>query len=314
VHSLDYDVTVRYNRSETLDYDGQLDLVKAVINKFHPPQGFHLFLHSDVPPGSGLGSSSSLMVALSSLMVRWLGWNADEYAIARTAYELERIELGIKGGMQDQYAAAFGGFNFIEFSGKDVIVNPLRIRQDIVDELQYHLLLCYTGATRLSSGIIEAQVRAYVQEEEAVMDALDELKQITVQMKNCLLKGHVQDFGDLLHAGWVNKKKLAAQITNPTIDEMYEAARRAGALGGKLLGAGGGGYLLLYCPYLRKHLVAEAVSRLGAQVAGFMFEPRGVTGWSVEEGEPEPATSARHTATEQAAPGLDDAIGKKVTG
>ena len=314
VHSLDYDVTVRYNHNETLKYDGELDLVKAVINKFHPPQGFHLFLHSDVPPGSGLGSSSSLMVALSSLMFRWLGRNADEYALARTAYELERIELGIKGGIQDQYAAAFGGFNFIEFSGDDVIVNPLRIRPDTLDELQYHLLLCYTGATRLSSGIIETQVKAYVQEEKVVMDALDELKQITIQMKNCLLKGYLGDFGDLLHAGWVNKKKLAAQITNPTIDEMYEVARHAGALGGKLLGAGGGGYLLLYCPYLRKHLIAEAVTRLGAQVAGFMFEPRGVTGWSVEEGVSEPARGTGCAAREEVASGLDNGIGKKVTG
>jgi len=285
IQSLDYDIMAKYDLDEELVYDGKLDLVKAVIRnmKMDNSQGVKLFIHSDAPPGSGLGSSSTMVVALIGAFKHWLRSPMTDYEIAELAYYIEREDLGIKGGMQDQYAATFGGFNFIEFLGSITVVNPLRIRPDILNELQYLLLLCYTGKTRLSARILDTQIKAYVQKREEVVRALDELKAITIDMKNALLRGRLSDFGDLLHHAWENKKKLANQITNPQIDEMYEVARKHGALGGKILGAGGGGYLLLFCQFEKKHIVAEQLEKLGGQIVEFAFEYQGLQTWEVNE-------------------------------
>ncbi|MDN5361464.1 MAG: D-glycero-alpha-D-manno-heptose-7-phosphate kinase [Moorella sp. (in: firmicutes)] len=285
VHSLDYDLTVKYHSQEDLVYDGKLDLVKAALRIMEVGErGAEVYLHSDAPPGSGLGSSSTVVVALVGAIKHWLQRPMTSYEVAETAYRIERLELGIAGGMQDQYAASFGGFNFIEFLPDAVVVNPLRIRNDIVNELQYNLLLCYTGGIRLSANIIEDQVRNYREGRANSVEGLKELKEIAYQMKNALLLGRLDDFGSLLHAGWENKKKLSSHITNPHINELYEVARREGALGGKLLGAGGGGYLLLYCPYTRKHTVAEALARAGGQVVEWNFEFSGLQSWESNGG------------------------------
>jgi D-glycero-alpha-D-manno-heptose-7-phosphate kinase len=220
-------------------------------------------------------------VALIGLFHRWLHLPLTHYEIADLAYQIERIDMGIKGGKQDQYAATFGGFNYIEFSREATIVNPLRVPPEILNELHYHLLLCYTGRTRISGHIIDTQVQRYVERREDVMRAMAELKQITVALKNALLQGHLDAFGSLLHEAWVNKKVMASQITAPYIDEMYDEARAQGALGGKITGAGGGGYMLLYCPFDRKHLIAERLEQLGAQVVDFNFDAHGLQTWSV---------------------------------
>lgn len=278
--SLDYDLVAKYQVDKLL-YDGNLDLLKAVINGTGPlAAGVDLFTHSDAPPGSGLGSSSTLVVAVLGAFNHLLGRNLTPYDMARIAYHVERVDLGIKGGMQDQYSAVFGGFNFIEFNGDDVVVNPLRIDSGTLNELQYNLLLCYTGRTRLSANIIGQQQAAYERREVDVMLALDEMKSITIDMKNALLQNRLDDFGDLLHAGWENKKKLASGITSPQIDLLYETAQRAGALGGKILGAGGGGYLLLYCPFDRKHIIASELEKSGGQILPFAFDFHGVQAWS----------------------------------
>lgn len=281
VTSLDYDIVAKYHADDELPYDGELDLVKAVIRNIKPPQtGLDLFIHSDAPPGSGLGSSSTMVVALLGAFKHWLAKPLTDYELAEMAYHVERMDLGIKGGMQDQYAATFGGFNFIEFNRSAVIVNPLRVNPEILNELEYHLLLCYTGRTRLSAGIIETQVGGYVAGAEDVVSALDEMKEITVVMKNALLRGQLDEFGALLHAGWENKKKLARAITSSHIDELYATARRNGALGGKLLGAGGGGYLLLYCPFDKKHVISQELEKVGGQVVHFGFDFHGLQTWN----------------------------------
>lgn len=282
VQSLDYDVVAKYRVDEPLIYNGNLDLVKAVINCFNGTlsQGLEIFLHSDAPPGSGLGSSSTVVVALIGLFQRWLHLPLTSYDIAELAYQIERRDLGIQGGMQDQYAAVFGGFNFIEFTESAVIVNPLRVEPEILHELNYGLLLCYTGQTRLSAHILETQIGAYKQKKEDVLLAMHQLKEITVAMKNALLQGKLGDFGTLLHEAWENKKKLARQITDPHIDEMYEVARQSGALGGKILGAGGGGYMLLYCPFDLKHVIACRMEELGGQVVEFGFDHGGLQTWT----------------------------------
>jgi D-glycero-alpha-D-manno-heptose-7-phosphate kinase len=284
VTSLDYDVVAKYDLDEPLAYDGKLDLVKAAIRRLNPEdndQGLDVFLHSDAPPGSGLGSSSTVVVALIGLFQRWLHLPLTNYEIADLAYQIERVDLGIKGGKQDQYAATFGGFNFIEFYRDATIVNPLRVPPDVLNELDYNLLLCYTGKTRLSARIIDTQVDGYVRRQEEVVRAMDELKRIAIALKNALLQGRLNDFGVLLHQAWMNKKKMAAQISDPAIDDLYETARKHGALGGKVSGAGGGGYMFFYCPFDRKHIVAERLERLGAQVVDVNFDFYGLQTWEV---------------------------------
>lgn len=284
VQSLDYDIVAKYHMDHELEFDGNLDLVKAVVRRLvtnHKERGLQLFLHSDAPPGSGLGSSSTLVVALIGLFKHWLHLPLTAYEIAELAYQIEREDLGIKGGMQDQYAATFGGFNFIEFFGATTVVNPLRVDPECINELEYNLLLCYTGRTRLSAHILDRQIQSYVQKRENVMRALGDLKQVTIEMKKCLLQSRLDDFGRLLHEEWQYKKQLDSQISNPEIDELYEAARQEGAIGGKIAGAGAGGYLLLYCAFDKKHKVAERLEQMGGQIVKVEFEPRGLQTWMV---------------------------------
>jgi D-glycero-alpha-D-manno-heptose-7-phosphate kinase len=284
VTSLDYDIVSNYDAEELLLEDDKLNLVKAVIHRLNPKnnnQGLDIFLHSDAPPGSGLGSSSTVVVTLIGAFKHWLHLPLTNYEIADMAYHIERTDMGIKGGKQDQYAAAFGGFNFIEFYRDATIVNPLRVPSDILNELRYNLLLCYTGKTRLSAHIIDSQVEGYVRRQQSVVHAMDELKHIAVELKNALLQGRLNDFGALLHDAWMNKKKMATQISDSQIDEIYETACKNGALGGKISGAGGGGYMFFYCNFDRKHIVAEQLERLGAQVVDFNFDFRGLQTWEV---------------------------------
>jgi len=279
VQSLDYDIVAKYHTESDLLYDGELDLVKAAIRHMAVGRGFGLFLHTDAPPGSGLGSSSTMAVTLVGALAHWLRQPMTNYEIAQLAYHIEREDLAIKGGKQDQYAAAFGGFNFIEFLGSGVVVNPLRVPQALVNELEYRLLLCYTGNTRLSANILERQIAGYVQKQETVVEALDATKETAIALKNALLQGRLDDFGQLLHRGWELKKRFDTAVTSPHIDAMYAAARQAGAVGGKILGAGGGGYLLLFCEFEKKHHVARRLEEMGGQLVEFGFEWEGLQTW-----------------------------------
>lgn len=283
VRSLDYNVVAKYDTPSDLLYNGELDLVKAALKWMGVRGGVRLFIHSDAPPGSGLGSSSTMAVTLVGLLRHYLKRPMTDYEIAEAAYIIERKELGIQGGMQDQYAATFGGFNLIEFNPASVIVNPLRIQPAILHELEYHLVLCYTGRTRLSANILRDQVESYKQGKVDVMEALDRMKKLTIEMKNALLTGRLDDFGSLLHQAWVQKKRLASQITSPEIERMYETAIRTGALGGKILGAGGGGYIIFYCDFEKKHLVTEALEKLGGEVVEFGFDLDGLRTWEVDD-------------------------------
>jgi D-glycero-alpha-D-manno-heptose-7-phosphate kinase len=278
--SLDYDVVARYDHPLKLRFDGNLDLIKAVVKAFRVRRGADLWVHSDAPPGSGLGSSSTLVVALIALIAGWQKRALSGYEIAELAYRIERVDLGLSGGRQDQYAAAFGGFNFIEFHRDSTVVNPLRIRPDILNELEYRMLLCYMGQTRQSAHIIDRQTKAYRAGRKPVVQALHRLKEETFEMKKALLLGKVDEFGELLHQAWENKKRLDQGISNARVDRLYRLARREGAIGGKMPGAGGGGYFLLLTRFDRKHRVAAVLEKHGGQVVPFQFERRGVTAWS----------------------------------
>jgi D-glycero-alpha-D-manno-heptose-7-phosphate kinase len=280
--SVDFDLSLSYSADDDLPFDGRLDLAKAAIRRLGRG-GFELYLQSSAPPGSGLGSSSAVMVTMIGLLKEFHGTPLTDYEVADMAYDLERVELGIRGGLQDQYAATFGGFNFIEFAGDHVIVNPLRISSDVKHELEHNLLLCYTGVTRSSDRIIEDQTARWTGGDEDALDGLRASKELAVAMKNALLKRRVSDFGDLLGASWEHKKRLSPRISTEFIDTAYEEAIRHGALGGKVTGAGGGGYMLIYCPFQRKHRVADALRRLGIEVTQFEFTDDGLTTWSINE-------------------------------
>ncbi|HYT74482.1 MAG TPA: hypothetical protein VEL79_07020 [Vicinamibacterales bacterium] len=302
VQSLDYKSVAHFGFDEPLAYDGNFDLIKACLTRLrarsdHAEGGLELYLETEAPPGSGLGASSALVVAVIGALKTWRRLAIDKYELARTAWEVERIDVGVPGGMQDQYAAAFGGFNLIEFhTNSDVIVNPLRIEPRIMQELQYNMLLVYTGSTRVSSTIIEAQVAGYVDRKPGVTEAMDRMKALAFDAKDALLTGRLQDLGEILHEEFLAKKRTAASVAPPHIEEMYEEARRRGVIGGKISGAGGGGFMFLYCPYDRKPAVSERLVEMGAQVLPVAFEPEGVQSWVVEENRaPAVATARRAT-------------------
>jgi D-glycero-alpha-D-manno-heptose-7-phosphate kinase len=278
--SLDYDVVAKYDHPKRMKLDGTLDLIKAVVQALRVKRGADLWSHSDAPPGSGLGSSSTLVVALIGVLCEWLKRPLSNYEVAELAYRIERVDLGLAGGKQDQYAAAFGGFNFIEFQRDATIVNPLRIHRDVLYELEYRLLLCYMGQTRASAKIIERQTESYRQGREEVVSALHRLKAETLEMKRALLLGQVDAIGELLHQAWENKKKLDPAISTSQIDRLYRLARKEGAIGGKMPGAGGGGYFLFLTRFDRKHRVAAALEKHGGQVVPFQFERRGLLTWT----------------------------------
>jgi D-glycero-alpha-D-manno-heptose-7-phosphate kinase len=266
---------------EHFAYDGKNDLVKATLKKVsrsENPGGAELFMHTDAPPGSGLGASSAVVVSLMGALNNWLSQIMGDYETAEFAYEIERKELGIKGGYQDQLASTFGGFNYIEFL-KDgrVIVNPLRLGHDTIKELECHLLLCYTGTTRLSTNIIDRQIRDF--KDGRNVEALHQQKKMAFEMKNTLLKSDLDDFGLMLDEAWQSKKGMAEGITTPEIDKLYDAAKSAGAVGGKILGAGGGGYILLYCDYRKRHEVESTMRSLRAEPRPFSFVKDGLTVW-----------------------------------
>lgn len=282
IRSVDFGVTVKYRVDEEPAYDGVLDLAKAATRRlFHQTnsRGMDLFLQSDAPAGSGLGGSAAMTVAVLGAIAHAFGVRLDSYELAELAYTVERVDLRINGGKQDQYASVFGGFNLIEFSQDGVVVNPLRIPLHILNDLECHLLLCYTGKTRASAGLIDRQEQFYRQGRAETIEGLHALRQLAYDMKDALLLGKLDLFAEALDYAWASKLKVNPEITDSYINEMYEEARKAGALSGKLLGAGGGGYLLLFCRVEKQRAVRERLEHLGGQFAEFSFINEGLRVW-----------------------------------
>lgn len=279
IRSLDYEREEKWKANGLFQYDGNLDLIKAVLNHFDVKQGFDMFLHCDAPPGSGLGSSSTVIVSILGAISDWLNQPLSQYEMAKLAYDLERKELGFKGGRQDQYAAVFGGFNFMEFKGDDTIVTPLRIKGEVLNELHYNMLLCYTGRTRDGANIIADQTKGYVDKNDQVIEALDNAKRLARETKDALMKGNIRRMGELLNDSWEHKKRFTQKITNDRVDKIYETAIANGAIGGKISGAGGGGYMFFICEYDRKHIVADALSKMDVHITHFNFDKHGLQTW-----------------------------------
>lgn len=277
VHSTDYGKFKAPLDGGPLNLDGNMDLIKAVTNHFEITDGFRMFLQSEAPPGSGLGGSSTVIVSIIAAMCEWQGIKLTSMEMAQLAYKLEREEIGLKGGKQDQYAAVFGGFNFMKFNKHGVNVNRVKIPEDTVNELQYSSLLCYTGNPRESATIIESQVDKFNKGQNE--EALDKTKEIATSMVIALEKGNIVHAGELLHEAWEYKKQFSNKVSNPQIDALYQAAMDEGAIGGKVSGAGGGGFMYFICRYDRKYSVAKVLQKMGARVTDYMFEPEGVISW-----------------------------------
>lgn len=240
----------------------------------------------DALPGSGLGSSSAIVVALIGSLYRLFNKPFTSYEIADISYKIERIDCGIKGGLQDQYSTTFGGFNFIEFTKSSVIVNPLRIREEVLNELLSSLILVDAGQRKsniIYDKIIETQIRKAEQKEGSAIENLHYIKKLAFEMKDLLLKGDIQKFGEKLDEGWKHKKSIDSNISNPKIDRLYENALKAGAVGGKLLGAGGGGHLLLFSPIENRNSVVKAMKKANIKITGFNFDFCGLKTWAIAE-------------------------------
>lgn len=285
LNSIDKNESVEIDNDEII-YNNKLDLLKAVyqrIKKDYEISGlsYELTTYVDAPAGSGLGASSTLIVAVLGAFKEWLCLPVDDYDLARLAWEIERKDLGLTGGKQDQYAATFGGFNFMEFFDNNrVIVNPLRIKQEYINELEHNLLLYYTGTSRLSSKIIEAQSNNVINNRTKPIEAMHKLKEQSLLMKEALLKGKIDEMGEILDFGWKYKKQMTEEISNPVIDEIYETTLHAGSSGGKISGAGGGGFMIFYCPNNTKYKVIESLQKFGGEFRKYNFLNNGIYTWS----------------------------------
>lgn len=287
LHSIDKNEEYVVESIDQLPIDGNLSLAKGIYNRIvsqftGKPLSFRLSTFVDAPAGSGLGTSSTLVVAILGAFAEWLKLPLGEYDIAHLAFDIERIDLAMAGGKQDQYAATFGGVNFMEFYKNDkVIVNPLRIKDRYLHELEYNLVLYYTETSRISSTIIEAQTRNVHEKRQDSIDAMHNLKEQAVLMKEAMLRGELNKIGEILDFGWRSKKQMTTGISNPMIDEVYEAATRAGASGGKISGAGGGGFMIFYCPGNTRFRVIEALHRFGGSPRKYVFTKEGLTTWAI---------------------------------
>jgi D-glycero-alpha-D-manno-heptose-7-phosphate kinase len=285
--SIDKDLYLDSPIVESLEIDGTLNLLKGIYNRIvkdftHTPLSFELSTYVDAPPGSGLGTSSTLVVAVLGAFAEWLKLPLGEYDLARLAYEVERIDLNMAGGKQDQYAATFGGVNFMEFyRDEKVIVNPLKIKSAFLNELSNNLVLYHTKTSRVSSAIIERQAKNILDNKLKFIQATHKLKEQAVMMKEAILKGKIDDIGPVLDYGWKYKKQIASGITNHLIDSIYEAAMENGATGGKVSGAGGGGFMFFYCPNNTRYRVIEALKKFGGSSHAYEFTSAGMTAWTI---------------------------------
>ena len=287
-HALDVGREEIHSCDTALDCGGPLQLLKGAYARIsrdfldgaHPQLTVKTF--SDAPPGSGLGSSSAMVVALVQAFVEYFSLPLGEYEVAQLAYDIERKDLKLAGGKQDQYAATFGGFNFMEFYADDrVIVNPLRIKDWVWAELEASLVLYFTGVSRASADIIDQQSRNIGDKNQASIDAMHQLRQEAVQMKECILKGDLRGLESTLQAGWEAKKKTATSISNPLIEQVERTAFAHGARAAKVSGAGGGGFMMFLCSPEDRIGLIRALLENGGSILDFHFTQQGATSWRI---------------------------------
>lgn len=289
VHSRDLNALLQADDlQQALSQPGPFGLIQALLKTVHPEFGFELYLHSDFPMNSGLGGSAVVAATVLGCFNQFRQDRWDLHELAELAFQAERLYLGIAGGWQDQYATVFGGFNFMEFRMDQNIVHPLRLQSDTLLELEESLVLCDTSSSH-DSGDIHQDQRLQMQQPD-IRQKVQSNVELTYRMRNHLLRGRLLQFGQALHEAWLLKRQFSSKISNDRLDHIYEDARAHGAVGGKLLGAGGGGFFLFYVTPFRKHELISKLESLGLQVRPFRFEQEGLRAWSAREGKNQPPT------------------------
>lgn len=266
---------------EALRHEGRFGLIQALLKTVHPDFGFDLYLHSDFPMKSGLGGSAVVSAAVLGCFNQFRRDQWDLHELAELAFQAERLHLGIAGGWQDQYATVFGGFNFMEFKMEQNIVHPLRVHPDTMIELEESLVLCDTGTIH-DSGVIHQDQRQHMNSDD-VRRKVRANVELTYQMRDHLLRGRLLQFGRLMHEAWQLKRHFSDKISNEKLDNFYDQALRHGAVGGKLMGAGGGGFFVFYSPPFRKHELVQALEDAGGTIRPFLFDQNGLRAWTVRE-------------------------------
>lgn len=276
--------------NEPLKLNGTLDLHKAVYNEMvqryngGKPIPIELSTFCDAPVGSGLGASSTLVVVMIRAFTELLNLPLDDYAIAKLAFKIERVDCGLQGGRQDQYSATFGGFNFMEFYADErAVINPLRIKNWIICELEASLLLFYTGVSRESARIIADQSDNIKTGSLDAVEAMHGIKHEALSMKECLLKGDFNGIVDSMRQGWESKKRSAKTVSNSHIEKIYNAAVKSGALAGKVSGAGGGGFMMFFVPPDKRMAVIRTLETFEGQVSNCHFTKHGTQAWILDQ-------------------------------
>ncbi len=267
-------VRVKYSETETVDNISNLNhpILRVVLEKFNIRGGMEISSIADIPSGTGLGSSSSFTVCLLHNLYTVAGKFVTKERLAAEACEIEIEMLKEPIGKQDQYAAAYGGLNVFKFnSNGSVTVEPVHLPKDIYNELESNLMMFYTGSQRKASSILSEQKKNIAKEDK--VKNLEEMVGLVWELRDCLYKGNLEDFGKILHQNWILKQKLASSISNDDINQYYEKAMKNGALGGKLLGAGGGGFLLFYCEKQHQEKLKQAM--LPLKQFDFKFDQEG---------------------------------------
>ena len=286
IHSQDFNLFIQINSQERFDKEGKLGLVKAVIDRMrgridYDMGGFDLYLSSDVPPGTGLGTSSAVVVTILGLFNHYFNLGLEKNKLARLAWGIERIDMGMAGGYQDQYSAVEGDFSYMEFKPKHLypdIYHP-KIKQDTINELQHSLILAYTGKTHKSEDLIKETIKNIEEKEKA----LHAIKELSTAMKHALCVGQLDRFALGLSEGWKHKKSLSDKISPPFIEELTEIALKNGALGLKITGSGGGGVMMVYCGWNKKKQIADKLTDAGAKIWDYDFSYGGLETWEIEQ-------------------------------
>ena len=275
ITSSDYQMFYRLPVGDPLMWDGDLSLPRAVLQHFGVDQGVSMFLASQVPPGTGLGSSSAVTVALIKAISTACGLKMTKVQVAELASYIEIVKLQKPIGVQDQYASAWGGFNWISFDANGVCTEPLNVPQQTITRLENNLLMMFTGATHDSAQILKHQTKSSKEQSPLVIESLQAVHELALNAKTFLARGDLDRFGDMFDQGWQHKKKFAPGVSNERIDKCYTIARNNGARGGKIAGAGGGGFLVLYCEDGSKDRVEAALTQEGLKRMDFHFETDG---------------------------------------
>ena len=284
IHINSKDLNLKYSAKNinAVNFGDDLDLIKAAIKIMQPDYGFDLEVSSEFEPGTGLGGSSAMVVSvLGALNYFRNDQQMDIYEISDLAYQVERIDMKIQGGWQDQYATTFGGFSWIEFRQNEVVVNPLLLNKNILLELEYNLMLFRLGGNRSSSKIQESHIKRI--DNKKNLKSFRDMIEIASKMKDSLLKGEVKSFADLLHESWIIKQAMNKGITNDFVEDCYNTSRKLGALGGKLLGAGESGYMLIYASPLYQREISESLAKKGVIQERFKFSQNGLEVWTTKK-------------------------------